>query len=115
MSFMGIITSGPEFEPEILFLLDEFLSQFDLSCSEGQKHEHHHYPCSYRSAIQYRPNMFEDLLTRTLSHSKNPEVVFNPHMTNGLSHHYYLGRTTFVFRGVRSDSEFLFHFSIKIL
>ena len=36
-------------------------------------------------------------------------------MTNGFSHHYHLGESTFMFRGVRSDLEFLFHFSMKFL
>ena len=40
---------------------------------------------------------------------------FNPYMTNGLAHHYQLGESTFMFRGIRSDFEFLFHFPIKFL
>ena len=36
-------------------------------------------------------------------------------MTNGFSHPYHLGESTFIFRGVRSDLELLFHFSMKIL
>ena len=28
---------------------------------------------------------------------------FNPYLTNGFSHHYQLGESTFIFRGVRSD------------
>ena len=30
-------------------------------------------------------------------------AVFNPYLTNGFSHHYQLGESTFIFRGVRSD------------
>ena len=37
----------------------------------------------------------------------------NPCLTNGFSHHYHLGKSTFVFRGVRSDLEYLFHFWMK--
>ena len=28
---------------------------------------------------------------------------FNPYLTNGFSHHYHLGESTFIFRGVKSD------------
>ena len=34
----------------------------------------------------------------------------NPYLPNGLSHHYHLGESTFVFRGFRSDFKFLSHF-----
>ena len=36
----------------------------------------------------------------------------NPLMKNGFTHRYYmyLGESTFIFRGIRSDFEFLFHF-----
>ena len=34
-------------------------------------------------------------------------------MMNGLAHHYHLGESTVIFRDVRSDFEFLFHFSMK--
>ena len=27
----------------------------------------------------------------------------NPYLTNGFSHYYHLGESTFIFRGVRSD------------
>ena len=36
-------------------------------------------------------------------------------MTNGLSHPYHLDESTFIFRGIRSDFSFLFHFSIKFM
>ena len=36
-------------------------------------------------------------------------------MKNGLSHHYQLDESTFIFRGVRSDFTFLSHFSMKFL
>ena len=41
--------------------------------------------------------------------------AFNPYLTNGFSHHYQLGLSTFIFRGVRSDFYFLSHFSMKCL
>ena len=41
--------------------------------------------------------------------------MFNPYMTNGLSHYYHLGESTLIFRGYRCDYKFLSHFSIKIL
>ena len=40
---------------------------------------------------------------------------YNPLVTNGLSYCYHLGESTFIVRGTRSDFEFLFHFSMKIL
>ena len=38
----------------------------------------------------------------------------NPYLTNGLSHHYQLGDSTFIFRGVRSDFYFSFSFFNEI-
>ena len=41
---------------------------------------------------------------------------FNPYLTNGFSHHYQLGESTFIFKGARSDFYFfLSHFSMKFL
>ena len=40
---------------------------------------------------------------------------FNPYLTNGFSHHYQLDESIFIFRGVRSDFQILFNFSMKIL
>ena len=37
------------------------------------------------------------------------------YLTNGFSHHYHLSKSTFIFRGVRSDFYFLSHFSMKFL
>ena len=31
------------------------------------------------------------------------KVCINPYLTNGFSHHYQLGESTFIFRGVKSD------------
>ena len=43
-------------------------------------------------------------------------LFINPYLTNRLSHHYHLGESTFnAFRGIRSDFEFLSHFSMKFL
>ena len=36
-------------------------------------------------------------------------------MTNGLSHSYRLDESIFIFRSVRSNFSFLFHFSMKIM
>ena len=38
-----------------------------------------------------------------LSNSGNIIAAFNPYLTNGFSHHYQLGESTFIFKGVRSD------------
>ena len=40
-----------------------------------------------------------DLSTGVLSYNK----LVNPYLTNGFYHHYHLGESTFIFRGVRSD------------
>ena len=36
-------------------------------------------------------------------------------MANGFSHPYHLDEYTFIFRGIRSDFPFLFHFSMKFM
>ena len=36
--------------------------------------------------------------------------LVNPFMTNGHVHHYHLDESTVIFRGIRSDFEFVFHF-----
>ena len=41
-------------------------------------------------------------------------VSINPYLKNGFSHHYQLGESTFIFRGVRSDFYFLSHFFDEI-
>ena len=41
--------------------------------------------------------------------------ALNPYLTNGFSHHYQLGESTFIFRDVRSDFYFLSHFLMKFL
>ena len=40
---------------------------------------------------------------------------FNPFLTYGLSHHYHLDESTFIFRGTRSDFKFSYKFFMKIL
>ena len=40
---------------------------------------------------------------------------FNPYLTNGFSHHYHLGESTFILRDISSDFEFSFYFSMKFL
>ena len=36
-------------------------------------------------------------------------------VTNGISHPYHLDESIFIFRVIRSDFSFLFHFSMKIM
>ena len=45
----------------------------------------------------------------------NRKQVLNPYLTNGFSHYYQLGECTFIFRGIRSDFQFLNKFLMKIL
>ena len=42
-------------------------------------------------------------------------LILNPYLTNGFSHHYQLDESTFIFRGVRSDFQFLSQFLMKFL
>ena len=42
------------------------------------------------------------------------DSLINSYLTNGFSHHYQLGESTFIFRGVRSDF-FLSQFLMKFL
>ena len=41
--------------------------------------------------------------------------LLNPYSTNGFSHHYHLGESTFMSRGLRSNFQFSAHFSMKFL
>ena len=36
-------------------------------------------------------------------------------MTNGFSHPFHMDESFFIFRGIRRDYSFLFHFSMKFL
>ena len=38
-----------------------------------------------------------------MSYIKVFDSIINPYLTDGVSHHYQLGESTFIFRGVRSD------------
>ena len=42
-------------------------------------------------------------------------ALLNPYLTNGFSHFHHLGVSTFIFRGIRSDFQFLNNFLMKIL
>ena len=41
-------------------------------------------------------------------YNQTKAVKVNPYLTNGFSHRYQLGKSTFIFRGVRSDFYFFF-------
>ena len=41
---------------------------------------------------------------------KDLVCIINPHLPNGLSHHYHLDESTFNFRGIRSIFSILFYF-----
>ena len=43
------------------------------------------------------------------------ESRFNPYMTEGFSHRYHLGESTFIFGDIRCDFRFLFTFSMNFL
>ena len=45
-------------------------------------------------------------------------LLINPHVTNvtnGLFHPYNFDESVFIFKGIGSNSSFLFHFSVKIM
>ena len=42
-------------------------------------------------------------------------IELNPLVTNGLSHLYHFDESTSIYRGIRSNFSFLFHFSMKFL
>ena len=42
-------------------------------------------------------------------------MIFNPLVTNRLSHPYHLDESIVIFRGIRSIFSFLFHFSMKFM
>ena len=41
-------------------------------------------------------------------------VNTNPYLTNGFSHHYQLGESTFIFRDIRGDFKFSYKYLMKI-
>ena len=47
------------------------------------------------------PSLLLVLYTRLVP--EEGESNFNPYLTNGFSHYYHLGESTFIIRGVRSD------------
>ena len=42
-------------------------------------------------------------------------MIFNPLVTNGLSHPYHIDESILIFRDIRSIFSFLFHFSMKFM
>ena len=63
--------------------------------------------------------MMKTLLSKEVLYPSLKEIndkvkYLNPYLTNGLSHHYHLGESTFIYRGSISDFEFLFHFFDEI-
>ena len=71
-----------------------------------------------RASVTLKPGATQEL-ERPQTVPKPSKVTFggkfNPYMTNGLAHHYQLGESTFNFRGVGSEFDYLFHFSMKFL
>ena len=46
---------------------------------------------------------------------RSPCFDINPYLANGLSHHYHLGESTFIFRGFSYDFKFLSNFFMNFL
>ena len=57
-------------------------------------------------ALRFWNQIFADL---------SPVTRLNPYLTNGFSHHYHLGESTFIFRDVWRDFYFSSHCSMKFL
>ena len=64
--------------------------------------------------FDYFPSGFR-VGNRFLLHQFLIIAYVNPYLTNGFSHYYHLGESTFIFRGIRSDFQFLNKFLMKIL
>ena len=61
---------------------------------------------------QWRPHLEDIMMELTTNLPKTLVIIcvnkvnvllLNPYLTNGFSHHYYLGESTFIGRGIRSD------------
>ena len=64
-----------------------------------------------KSSITFGPGPLDSVALPLVTHTATRQ--HNPLMTNEFTHYYHLGESTVIFRGVRSDFEFLFHFSTK--
>ena len=53
-------------------------------------------------------------LVSSVSSISSVTLFINPLMTNGFTHHYHLGKPTFIL-GYKECFQFLFHFFIKFL
>ena len=42
-------------------------------------------------------------------------ININPFLINGFFHHYHLGESTFIFKGIRSDFKFPYKIFMKFL
>ena len=53
------------------------------------------------------PASWIKLLSHSESGSSDSEII-NPYLTNRFSHHYQMGKSIFIFRGVRSVFLFIY-------
>ena len=58
---------------------------------------------SFRNGESSTAPIFERRLSIITRSQLQLKLLFNPYLTNEFSHHYQLGESTFIFRGVRSD------------
>ena len=71
--------------------------------------------CSYFVMYSMKKQTFDIFFRKWQKLSNNFNQAINPYSTNGFSHHYQLGESTFICRCVRSDFYFFSHFSMKFL
>ena len=67
---------------------------------------------------QFEKNTQNFPLIKTLEYHLNTTFVkhpINPYVIKGHSHPYHLNESTFIFRGIKSNFSFSFHFSMKIM
>ena len=67
------------------------------------------------TSVTMQPYKETPSITSKVKDSESDTKVLNTYLTNGFFHHYQLDESTFIFRGVKSDFQFLFHFAMKFL
>ena len=98
----------------ILTLVDSF----DASKVKIELSDDHFIRKRLQKSIQVYVIMTSENVRQIQTNKPNHDIVLykknlNPYLTNGFSHRYHLGESTFIFRDVRSDFKFLSHFLIK--
>ena len=88
-------------------------NDMNVTCKDGSFLDQPGYPIMY-SLTQYVSYFYTIHQLYQLGRDSLTDRV-NPYLKKRFSDHYQLGEPTFICRGVRSDFEFLSHFSMKFL